>query len=246
MYSLKKSLGFSPRTVYSNLLFKGLLLSSKPLTLNQKPAIVFSPHQDDETLGCAGVIALKRDAGVPVTVVFLTNGTKSPVSEAAAVRRQEATVALDMLGVSASATYFLDQPDGELRSLEDGPRRDLISQLAEILRTHKPQEVYVPHRQDRHDGGDHEATYELVKAAIAQTRVETNLKIDLLQYPVWILWHALPFIDLKPQELAGAYRLSIGAAQARKQKAISAYVSQTFPQGFLERFLMPYEVFFKE
>jgi N-acetylglucosamine malate deacetylase 1 len=242
MQSLKKLLGFSPRTVYSNLLFKGLLLSSKSLTPNQKPAMIFSPHQDDETLGCAGVIALKRDADIPVTVVFLTNGAKSPVSEAAAVRRQEATVALDMLGVTSAHTYFLDQPDGGLRTLEDKRRKDLINHLTQLILTHKPQEVYVPHRQDRHDGGDHEATYELVKAAIAQT----DLKIDLLQYPVWILWHALPFVDLKPQELAGAYRLSIGAAQARKKKAISAYVSQTFPQGFLDRFLTPYEVFFKE
>jgi N-acetylglucosamine malate deacetylase 1 len=242
MQSLKKLLGFSPRTVYSNLLFKGLLLSSKSLTLNQKPAMIFSPHQDDETLGCAGVIALKRDANIPVTVVFLTNGAKSPVSEAAALRRQEATVALDMLGVNPSNTYFLDQPDGGLRTLEDKPREDLISHLTQLILTHKPQEVYVPHRQDRHDGGDHEATYELVKVAIAQT----DLEIDLLQYPVWILWHALPIVDLKPQELAGAYRLSIGAAQARKKKAILAYVSQTFPQGFLDRFMMPYEIFFKE
>jgi N-acetylglucosamine malate deacetylase 1 len=244
--SLKKKLGFSPRTVYSNLLFKSLLLSSKPLTLNQKPAIIFSPHQDDETLGCAGVIALKRDAGVPVTVVFLTNGAKSPVAEAAAVRRREATVALDMLGVGSSATYFLDQPDGGLCTLEDRCRETLINQLAEILLTHKPQEVYVPHRQDRHDGGDHEATYELVKAAIAQIDLKADWKIDLLQYPVWILWNPLPLVDLKPQELAGVYRLSIVAAQARKQKAISAYVSQTFPEGFLDRFLMPYEVFFRE
>jgi LmbE family N-acetylglucosaminyl deacetylase len=242
MPSLKKLLGFSPRTVYSNLLFKGLLLSSKSLTLNQKPAMIFSPHQDDETLGCAGVIALKRDADIPVTVVFLTNGAKSPVAEAAAVRRQEATVALNMLGVTCANTYFLDQPDGGLRRLEDRRREDLINHLTQLIRTHQPQEVYVPHRQDRHDGGDHEATYELVKAAIAQT----DLEIELLQYPVWILWHALPFVDLKPRELAGAYRLSIGAAQARKKKAISAYVSQTFPQGFLDRFLTPYEVFFKE
>jgi N-acetylglucosamine malate deacetylase 1 len=242
MQSLKKLLGFSPRTVYSNLLFKGLLLSSKSLTLNQKPAMIFSPHQDDETLGCAGVIALKRDADIPVTVVFLTNGAKSPVSGAAAVRRQEAIVALDMLGVNPANTFFLDQPDGGLRKLEDKPREDLISHLTQLILTHKPQEVYVPHRQDRHDGGDHEATYELVKVAIAQT----DLEIDLLQYPVWILWHALPFVDLKPQELAGAYRLSIGVAQARKKKAISAYVSQTFPQGFLDRFMTPYEIFFKE
>ncbi|MBC7883031.1 MAG: PIG-L family deacetylase [Anaerolineae bacterium] len=239
---MKKLLGFSARTIYSNLLFKGLLLSSKSLTLNQKPAMIFSPHQDDETLGCAGVIALKRDANIPVTVVFLTNGAKSPVDDAAAVRRREAAVALDALGVASADTYFLDQPDGGLSVLEEGHKKALIRHLTQLILTHKPQEIYVPHRQDRHHGGDHEATYELVKTAIEAT----DLKIDLLQYPIWILWHALPFIDLKPKELAGGYRLFIGAAQARKQKAISAYVSQTFPQGFLDRFRASYEIFFKE
>jgi N-acetylglucosamine malate deacetylase 1 len=239
---LKKLLGFSPRTLYSNLLFQSLRLSSKSLPLNQKPAMVFSPHQDDETLGCAGVIALKRDAGIPVTVVFLTNGANSPVSNAAAIRRQEAAVALDILGVDAAHTYFLDQPDGGLRQLENTGKEELINQLAQMMLTAQPQEVYVPHRQDRHEGGDHEATYALVKAAIA----ETGLTIALLQYPIWILWHPLPFVDLKPKELSGAYRLSIEAAQARKRKAIAAYVSQTFPKGFLERFLTPYEIFFRE
>ncbi len=239
---MKKLLGFSPRTLYSNLLFQSLRLSSKSLTLNQKPAMVFSPHQDDETLGCAGLIALKRDAGIPITVVFLTNGAKSPVSDAATIRRQEAAVALKILGVDSAHTYFLDQIDGGLRQLESTRKKELINQLAQMMLTAQPQEVYVPHRQDRHDGGDHEATYTLVKAAIA----ETGLTIDLLQYPIWILWHPLPFVDLKPKELSGAYRLSIEAAQARKQRAIAAYVSQTFPEGFLERFLTPYEIFFRE
>lgn len=239
---LKKLLGFSPRTLYSNLLFQSLRLSSKSLTLNQRPAMVFSPHQDDETLGCAGVIALKRDAGIPVTVVFLTNGAKSPISDAATIRRQEASVALETLGVDSSHTYFLDQPDGGLRQLEDTRREELVNYLAQMIRTHQPQEVYVPHRQDRHDGGDHEATYDLVKAAIAQT----GLAIDLLQYPIWILWNSLPLVDLKPEELSGAYRLSMEAAQDRKKKAIEAYVSQSFPEGFLDRFLTPYEIFFRD
>ena len=40
-------------------------------------AIVFSPHQDDETLGCGGTIARKKEAGAEVKVVFMTDGSLS-------------------------------------------------------------------------------------------------------------------------------------------------------------------------
>ncbi len=35
---------------------------------------MFSPHQDDEAFGCGGMIALKSEQGIPVVVVFLTDG----------------------------------------------------------------------------------------------------------------------------------------------------------------------------
>lgn len=52
------------------LLYQG----SKLLNVNQKSIIVFSPHQDDEALGCGGMIALKREQGIPIKVVFVTDG----------------------------------------------------------------------------------------------------------------------------------------------------------------------------
>lgn len=49
-------------------------LTSDSMAINQRSAIVFSPHQDDETLGCGGMIALRRAQNIPVSVVFLTDG----------------------------------------------------------------------------------------------------------------------------------------------------------------------------
>src|SRR4030065_330273 len=40
-------------------------------------AVIFAPHQDDETLGCGGTIMLKRKAGTPVACVFMTDGSTS-------------------------------------------------------------------------------------------------------------------------------------------------------------------------
>ena len=42
-----------------------------------RPALVFAPHQDDETLGCGGTILKKRAAGAEVGLVFLADGGTS-------------------------------------------------------------------------------------------------------------------------------------------------------------------------
>lgn len=208
--------------------------------------MVFSPHQDDETLGCGGMIALKRKRGVLVRVVFLTDGrashgnsSKIKPEELVRIRKQEAITALTILGIAPSEIHFLDHLDGTLHHLSGEQRQRAIDQLAHLLYSFRPDEVYVPHRKDRHE--DHEATYELVKAAIAKTKIQ----VELLQYAIWMLWKAPLFFDLKLQEIAGAYRLSINPVREQKARAIKAYPSQNLPPGFLKRFFLPYEIFFK-
>ncbi|MBF2066352.1 MAG: PIG-L family deacetylase [Calothrix sp. C42_A2020_038] len=232
----------------SSLVFNLILrFQSQPSKLNLKPAMVFSPHQDDETLGCGGMIALKREKGVPVTVVFLTDGQGSGGSmskikeEIIQIRKQEAQSALSILGVDSSDVYFLDKPDGSLRDLLGESKQKTIEQIIELLKKYKPQEVYVPHYKDCHR--DHEATYTLVKEAIAQLGVD----VDLLQYPIWIFWRAPLFIMLQLKDIAAARKLSITEVQSRKQQAIASYCSQMqmLPRQFLNRFLGSYEIFFK-
>lgn len=232
--------------LHSNLLISGIMnFTSHPVAINQKPAIVFSPHQDDETLGCGGMIALKRAQKVPVNVVFLTDGqggVGDPAhsrEEKIQIRKREAVAALNILGVESAQVHFLDRPDGTLCRLSDQQRQQTVHQLAQLLRAHEPGEIYVPHRHDRHP--DHEATYTLVQAAIAESGIEARL----LQYPIWILWKAPLLVDLKVQEITGACRLSIQSVEAEKKAAIAVYDSQcsVLPSGFLKKFVLPYEFF---
>lgn len=234
--------------IHSNLLVRWILGSgSKPLTFNHKSAMVFSPHQDDETFGCGGMIALKREQGIPVVVAFLTDGQGSVGEDSqmkdkiVQIRKQEAVTALRILGVEPSEIYFLEKTDGTLQDLEGLQREQTIDQLAELLNKYKPEEVYVPHRKDSHQ--DHEAAYTLVKEAIAQTKIE----VDLLQYAIWLFWRSPLFIMLKLQDIAAAYRLPIAAVQEKKNRAIASYSSQidSLPPGFIKRFLGSYEIFFK-
>ncbi|UKO97961.1 PIG-L deacetylase family protein [Nostoc sp. UHCC 0870] len=234
--------------LHSDLLWRWLVFSgSEAIALSQKSAMVFSPHQDDETFGCGGMIAHKREKGIQVVVVFLTNGAGGDnlnpdlQNQIILTRKQEAVTALQILGVEVSDIYFLDKPDGHLQNLIAEERQQTIKQIAELLRLYQPEEVYIPHSKDCHR--DHEATFPLVKAGIN----EANIKPELLQYAIWLFWRSPLFIILKLQDLAAAYRVSITSVQEKKKLAIASYSSQlaSLPQGFVKQFLSSYEIFFK-
>jgi LmbE family N-acetylglucosaminyl deacetylase len=220
---------------------------SHPLKFSQKSAMVFSPHQDDETFGCGGMIAQKREGGIPVAVTFLTDGRGSHGTDCQIqnqmiqIRQQESLTALDILGVNSADIHFLNYQDGSLTTLNSLAQEEIITQISALLKRYQPGEVYVPHRKDCHQ--DHEATYKLVKQAIEQSHITT----ELLQYPIWVFWRSPLFILLKLQDIAAAYRLSVTSVRSKKQKAITAYSSQVqmLPDGFIKQFLNSEEIFFK-
>ncbi|MEH2410397.1 PIG-L deacetylase family protein [Nostoc sp.] len=119
--------------------------SSKRLDFSQKSALIFAPHQDDEVLGCGGIIALKREQGVPVKVVFVTDGgashadySKITREEIIQIRRQEALTALNILGVNSTDIHFLDKHDGGLRWMTQAEREQTIEEIALLLRAFNP------------------------------------------------------------------------------------------------------------
>jgi LmbE family N-acetylglucosaminyl deacetylase len=80
--------------------------------------LILAPHQDDETLGCGGLIAAASRQGLRPRVAYLTDGSAShpgssawPRPRLAAARRGEALEALSALGVPAGDVRFLDWPD---------------------------------------------------------------------------------------------------------------------------------------
>jgi N-acetylglucosamine malate deacetylase 1 len=83
-----------------------------------------------------------------------------------------------------------------------------------------------------------------VKEAITQEK----LKVEFLQYPIWIFWRAPIFIMLKLQDIAAAYRVPIDSVQDKKHRAIASYSSQleALPNGFIKQFSLAYEIYFKE
>jgi len=214
---------------------------------NIKTALIVAPHPDDETLGCGGLIALKRAMHATVAVVFLTDGSRSHgpcppmgTDQLIAARKQEATAAMDVLGVAPSELHFLDFPDGELGRLPSDLELALLDRLTKIIQKYRPAEIYVTHGCDRLP--DHEAGYRLTREASNSSGVESRL----VQYPMWMMWLGIFGLGLRRGDLVGARRVAIRSVLHKKRQAIQRYRSQheTLPTGFVARFLLPYEVFF--
>jgi LmbE family N-acetylglucosaminyl deacetylase len=154
-------------------------------------AVVFSPHPDDEVLGCGGTILKKRAVGAPVHLVYMTDGGASttliPRSDLIAMRKAEATSAACALGVDS--VEFLDFPDGQLHDHVEAA----TDRICEILRREVPQEIYIPYRHEPvRQAADHRTTTSIVWAALERLAMKAIVR----EYPVWF-WYHWPWVNFR-------------------------------------------------
>lgn len=214
------------------------LLNLESLHYDIGASLVLSPHPDDESLGCGGMIALLSEKGVPVHVAFITDGAAShpnslqfPPHKLAALRKQEATAACKALGVESDALYFFEQPDGKLNESLSENSTILVEKLTEIIEKWKFKSIFVPYKNDAHD--DHKATWKLAQLAVQQS----NNKPTRVEYPIW-LWKNGKKEEIPDLSDYNFFRLNISEVQAQKESAIVAHKSQVTrlidddPEGF--------------
>lgn len=177
-------------------------LSEKDLAAS---AIVFSPHQDDETLGCGGTIIRKREAGAEVKIVFMTDGSHShdrfiPEAELIVLRQQEAIQAAQTLNVASENVVFFGFRDGELQQ----SLNMAIAKVQELLIQNQPQQVFIPYLRETHP--DHLATSQIVLAALTSYASE----VAVYEYPVWY-WHHFPWTKSDRDSRLNYFKASIKA-----------------------------------
>ena len=153
-------------------------------------AIVFAPHQDDETLGCGGTLLLKQKAGAEIRIVFMTDGRTShsqfmPENELIQIREQEALAAGSKLGIGKEMITFLRFRDGELHNFHDQAAQKVLA----ILQEHQPEQVFIPYRGDNQP--DHLATNQIVRSVLQSAKIQTMV----YEYPVWF-WFHWPWIPI--------------------------------------------------
>lgn len=200
-------------------------------TVKHKPALVWepgggnvlvlAPHMDDETIGCGGTLVKHARRGAHVTVLFLTDGRggsnalrelagderRSRERELVELRKHEARLALDVLGVREAV--FLEVPEATLDST-----RAIDGRLRDIVRRVGPDLVYVPSFFE--DQPDHAATARILVDA---TR-DPEFGFECCAYEVWSpLW---------PNCL-----VQIDDAIAEKRRALEQYRSQLVDKDYL-------------
>ena len=202
-------------------------------------AIVFSPHPDDETLGCGGTIIRKRKAEAEVKIVFMTDGSFShhrfiPRKELIELRQKEAIAAAKVLGIAETDAIFLNFSDGKL---QQGASK-AIAIVKELLRQVCPQQVFIPYIRETHP--DHLATSQIVLAALNNY----TQKVAVYEYPIWY-WHHFPWTrtgkrDSRLSYLKASikakwgqqllqefnYRVAIESVKSQKQLALAQHQTQ--------------------
>ncbi len=191
--------------------------------------LVLAPHQDDEVLGCGGLIACKRLVASPVHVAFITDGSASHRNHphlsppaVADLRATEACSALRRLGVERSAIHFLGGPDGRLDRLTPAETAALTAQLARLIETIRPDEIFLPYRYD--GSSEHEAAFRLFTTALHLT----GLTPRVWEFPVWSWWNPLLLLRTL-RRVRRVVRFRFAGFEFLKVAALAEYSSQFAP-----------------
>ncbi|WP_045690191.1 PIG-L deacetylase family protein [Hymenobacter sp. AT01-02] len=218
--------------------------------------LVLIPHPDDESLGCGGLLALLRQANLPVWCVLVSDGTMShpnsqkfSASARQHLREEELRAALRELAVPTADLQTLELPDGAVPTPKEATGVAAVEKLVAILQQYQPDSVLVPWRRDPHP--DHRATSALALAALAHLTHPPRM----VEYVVWAWERASPTDLPQPGEVQG-WQLDISPVLRQKQRAIACHRSQLpgspiddDPAGFtlapsmLAHFSQPTEVF---
>ena len=165
--------------------------------------VVIAPHQDDESMGCGGLLAKYPDECLVVVV-----------TDSGPVRQAEHERALAELGVGPSIN--LGFPDGRTPQL----MTDLVRAIDAVLAEHRPDEVYLPYPSLHQD---HIATYEAgMRSARVSMSVEHHFPPAVLVYDI-----AAYDVNLYPTDLRWNVFEPLTEEQvSKKARACASYVSE--------------------
>lgn len=185
------------------------------------PVLVASPHPDDETLGCGGLIARCAELSIPVTVLAMTSGDASHPGdrawrrELAAIRKREQRNALKALGLERPDILSLELPDGHLHSIEGQMRDGIVALIRDALQSRAVRSVFVPAIDDRHN--DHQATARLMAEVLRQCPVDY-----VFSYQIWPPEQRPAHVEANEE----AFRHDVTDLLDLKQNAVHEHQSQ--------------------
>jgi len=174
--------------------------------------MIFSPHPDDDTLGCGGTTRLLFEMGCNILAIYMTDGRFGCPSmtpdETASIRRLESVNSATVLGIAN--LQFMNRPERGLRC-----DRSTIKEAREAVQQYNPRLVFVTDPDAGHP--DHRTAYDIVLAATAGEAVE------VLRYGV--------YNAVRPDVL-----VDITKTMAYKEKAIREHRTQQEREDYVSKF----------
>lgn len=138
--------------------------------------LVLAPHQDDETIGCGGAMALQARSGKTVSIVVLQDGADGVEElgmsrrELIEMRNEESRRAGAVLGIEP---VFLNH-----QTLADNIPK-ISAQLQELIRQRKVDAIFTPFLLDGHP--DHRTTNYILADALKSI----SSSVRVFGYEVW-------------------------------------------------------------
>ncbi|MEX2476015.1 PIG-L deacetylase family protein [Marinobacter sp.] len=200
------------------------------------PMLIASPHPDDETLGCGGLIARCAALGCAVAVLAMTRGEASHPGDTdwqarlGGIREREQRNALKVLGLTDPDIIRLALPDGGLEHLEPEQSSQLRDCILRVMQSRSIRTVFVPAIDDCH--ADHRMTARLLANVVVDHPVG-----HFFSYQIW------PPEERPPRVSANEckYTHDISDLVALKREAIYQHRSQlgVIDPAHAEGFRMP-------
>lgn len=187
------------------------------------PMLIIVPHQDDETLGCGGLIAAACALRLAPRVAYLTDGaashlgsTRWPARRLAVARKREGLRALATLGVAPRDVRFLDWADGVPCAPGSAGHGRALDGLEAWVRGRPPRSILATWANEPHC--DHEAAAGLADALAARLPGRPRR----LDYLVWGWTRA----ELR-ESRARAWALDCAGTIGLRRRALACHRTQT-------------------
>ncbi|NQV88012.1 MAG: PIG-L family deacetylase [Parcubacteria group bacterium] len=192
--------------------------------------VCFSPHPDDELLGCGGSIIKAIEKGADVHICYMSYGeTGSPkhnFEDLGKIRKNEALKVCNFIGIPTKNIHFLKIPDNQIEASDFGN----FTHIMKIVREVKPNIVYLPHINEQ--SHDHEQAHKLVM------RLDMAASNNFFEFgkSAWWVETVLAYEVWTPMEKY-QYSEDISKYLDKKIEALKMYESQTKEQGNVSDFI---------
>jgi N-acetylglucosamine malate deacetylase 1 len=137
----------------------------RPLAADAPTALIFSPHPDDEVIIGGLPLRLRREMGIKVINVAVTQGSNKARQQE---RLKELQACCDYIGFGLAQTAEGGLEKVNVKCRGDDPKhwKQSVERIAGLLNEHQPHTIFFPHDDDWNS--THIGTHHLVRDALGR------------------------------------------------------------------------------